>query len=328
MTDHLSFFRDLHHNLKKDILILAGPEQYPAKTIVETFAEHLGLGVRSIWAGDRELPELMEDILKYTSAAMFGGHVVWIRFLPTDRAVVRTISKLLKHLEGVRGVVISAYEDPGKFSRYENDRILVVNMRPLKPKEFESWVLKRFKGSSEKVPTLRKRPELKTMLLEILPKDLRAAELEIKKLLLFSSVPTREAFELLWNFEEVQLYEITRKIQEGNKREALEILSKLREWGVDPSRVVSQILRDMTNLAYVKLNLDPPFVSKKYVQSVRKALYYVSQRISEGELREALEEIKRTELLLRSVLRGESRWAYLKVLVWKLASLFAANPRV
>ncbi len=327
MVDHITFFKDLRHNLAKDILILAGPEQYPARAIVRTYAEHLGATPRTVWIAGRGIGEVIEEILRYTGAAMFERYVAWVRFLPTDKAVIRTTNTLLKHLSGVRGVVISVYEDAKRFSSLNSERVLLVNMRPLKQREFEAWVLKRFRVEGEKVPTLKKRPDLKAILLESLPTDLTEAELELKKLLLYSDQPTREALNLLWSVEDVRIYEISKRIQEGDRKGAVELVVKVQEAGGDPAKVLSQLVRDMTNLSYVKLNLPPPFVAKRYESYVRKALGTVAQRITAGELRDILEELKRAEFMFRTVLREGSRWAYLKALVWKMAGAFMEVPR-
>ncbi len=323
MVDHITFFQDLRRNLAKDILILAGPEQYPARAIVRTYSEHLGATPRTVWVSGRSLGEVLEDVMRYTGAAMFERHVAWVRFLPTDRAVIRTTNTLLKHLSGIKGVVISVYEDAKRFSSLNSDRVLVVNMRPLKQREFEAWVLKRFRVEGEKVPTLKKRPDLKAILLESLPMDLTEAELEIKKLLLYSEKPTREALNLLWNVEDVRVYEVSRKVQEGDRRGAMDVLNRIQDAGGDPAKVLSQLVRDLTNLAYVKLNLSPPFVARKHENYVRRALTYTMRRITEGELREALEQLKRAEFLFRTVLRESSRWAYLKMVVWNIAGMFS-----
>ncbi|NPA80841.1 MAG: hypothetical protein GXO29_07340 [Thermotogae bacterium] len=327
MTDHLSFFRNLRRNLAKDILILAGPEQYPARVIVSTYADSLGADVKTVWAGGRPLKDILEEIVKYAGAAMFNRYVVWVRFLPTDKAVIRIIGSILKHLEGLSGVVISTYEDAHRLSSYESDRVLVVNMRRLKPSEFELWVLKRFKREGEEIPTLKRRPDLKAILLSALPNDLHDAELEIKKLLLYSDTPTREALNLLWNVEDVRTYEVSRKVQDGDRWGALEILDKIQSSGGDPAKVLSQLLRDLTNIAHVKLNLPPPFVAKRYAQTVKRFLSEVAKRISDGDLRDALDEVKRAEFLFRTVLSGHSRWAYLKILVWRLAEKFQERSR-
>jgi len=299
MVDHITFFRDLRHNLAKDIIVLAGPEQYPARTIVKTYAEHLGATPRTVWVSGRSLGEVLEDIMRYTGAAMFERHVAWVKFLPTDKAVIRTTTSLIKHLEGVKGVVISLYEDAKRLSSLNSDRVLVVNMRPLKQREFEAWVLKRFRVEGEKVPTLKKRPDL------------------------FSDKPTREALNLLWNVEDVRVYEVSRKVQEGDRKGAMDILNRIQDAGGDPAKVLSQLVRDLTNLAYVKLNLSPPFVAKKHENYVRRALTYTTKRITEGELREALEQLKRAEFLFRTVLRESSRWAYLKMVIWNIAGMFS-----
>ncbi len=327
MVDHITFFRDLRHNLAKDILILAGPEQYPARTIVKTYAEHLGATPRTVWVAGRGVGEVLEEILRYSGAAMFERHVAWVRFLPTDKAVIRTTNTLLKHLVGIKGVVVSVYEDARRFSSLSSDRVLIVDMRPLKPAEFEAWVLKRFRVPGEKVPTLKRRPDLKAILLDSLPRDLREAELELKKLLLYSDQPTREALNLLWSVEDVRVYEISKRIQEGDRKGALELTVKVQEAGGDPTTVLSQLVRDMTNLAYVKLNLPPPFVVRRYESYVRKVLTSTARRITSGELRDILEELKKAEFMFRTVLREGSRWAYLKVLVWKMAGAFMEVSR-
>ncbi len=327
MLDHLQFFRNLKRNTEKGVFILAGPEQYPAKAIVQAIANTIGGGVKVLWGGDFSTGKLIEEVLKHTSAEMFERYTVWVRYLPGEKNALRSLRESLKRLEGVRGVVFSIYENAERLKSLENERVLLVNMRPLNQKEFEAWVLKRFRSPGEKVSSLRKRPDLKALLLENLPRDLREAELEIKKILLYSDRPTRESLNLLWDVEDVRLYEISKRVQEGDVREALNLVQHFQETGLEPSLVLGRLIRDMTNLAYVKLNLSPPFLKKKGTTSAVKAMRYVLQRISEGEMRAVLEELIGAEMAFRTTLRAESRWAYLKLVVGRVANLFSEIPR-
>ncbi len=308
MIDHLTFFRK---NIKKNLLILAGPEQYPARAIVEEYRRRIRAdNVFILWADEENL---LENLISKLSSGIFAKNVVWIKGFERVKNYGKLLNEIVNSAKRYEGCVISVYDDAERLKTYESDKVLLINMRNLTPNEFDKWIKKH-------LPWVISRPDLKNFLTDIFKgMSLSEVYLEIEKLKLYSDKPARESLNLIWQSYTPKIFELTHNILNGNLEDAYAIIDELRNHGDNPANIVAFLLRELEVLVEMKLGFQVP--RNKYLRFRR---YF--QWISEGELSEALNLLKTADFNIKGRVRGNSQWAYLKLVVKDLIGLLGKKP--
>ncbi len=309
MIDHLEFFKK---NLVPNIIIMAGEEQYPAGAIVEEYKRRLEADlITVIWADEYE--NLIGKVVEKLSAGIMRKNVVWVKGLERVKGYKRVLRDLVKSLRSLKGCAVSVLDSVEGFKDLEGEGVLLINMRPLTEEEFKKWLKKH-------LPWIASRPELRGILEDSF-KGLGLSEiyLEITKLKLFSETPARESLNLLWHQPTTKVYELGNYILSKDIEGAFRVLDDLKEQGENPINIVSFLMREVERLVYMKIGKNLP---KYQYARLRKYHYWISN----GEISLALEKLKRADFDLKGKIRGESQWAYLKVLVKDLVKLLGKRP--
>lgn len=309
MIDHLEFFKK---NFVPNVIIMAGKEQYPAIRIMEEYKRRLEADtITVIWADEYE--NLVGKVVEKLSPSIMRKNVVWVKGLERIKGYKRVLRDLVKSLRRLKGCAVSVLDGVEEFRELEGNGVLLINMRPLTEVEFKKWLKKH-------LPWVASRPELRGILEDSF-KGLSLSEiyLEITKLNLFSERPARESLNLLWHQPTTKVYELGNYILSKDIEGAFRVLDDLKEQGENPINIVSFLMREVEGLVYIKMGKSIP---KYQYTRLRKYPYWISN----GEISLSLEKLKRADFDLKGRVRGESQWAYLKVLIRDLVRLLGKKP--
>jgi DNA polymerase III delta subunit len=313
MTDHIGFIKD--KRLVPNVIIMAGEEDFPIRAIMEEYKNRIGADkVEVIWADEEE--NLIEKILERLGGGLMGRNVVLVRNIHTLKGYKNLLRRYVDILRKRKGCAFYIPEKAEEFASLEGGGVLLINMRRLNEEEFKKWLV-------SKLIWLKSRPDLLQRLQEELRNlGLTEAYNEIVKLKLYSDKPASEALNLLWHLPNEKVYSLGERILSGDIEGAYQVLDSLKEQGEDPILILAYLIRQVEYLTFIKGN----FAVEKLPDFIKRKLSRYARWISDGELSLALERLKKADFDMKGKIRGQSQWAYLKILTKDLVKLIGKKP--